>query len=53
MIGRNLNLAFNLNVIYDNASFTIQDNDKVGIVPKNIAIQQAKTERKVLSASVR
>jgi len=35
MIGRQLNLAFNLNVIYDNASFTVQDNDKVGIVGVN------------------
>lgn len=35
MIGRDLNLAFNLNVIYDNASFTVQDNDKVGIVGVN------------------
>lgn len=35
MIGRDLNLAFNLNVIYENANFTIQDNDKVGIVGVN------------------
>ena len=35
MIGRDLNLAFNLNVIYDTASFTVQDNDKVGIVGVN------------------
>ena len=35
MIGRDINLAFNLEVIYDNANFTIQDNDKVGIVGVN------------------
>ena len=35
MIGKDLNLAFNLEVIYDNASFTIQNDDKVGIVGVN------------------
>ena len=35
MIGRNLNLAFNLEVIYDNANFNVQNNDKVGIVGVN------------------
>lgn len=35
MIGKNLNLAFNLEIIYNNANFTIEDNDKVGVVGVN------------------
>ena len=35
MKGSNMCLAFNLEVIYDNANFVINDNDKVGIVGVN------------------
>lgn len=35
MKGSNLNLAFNLEVIYKDANFQIEDNDKVGIVGVN------------------
>lgn len=35
MKGSNLNLAFNLEVIYKDANFQIDDNDKVGIVGVN------------------
>ncbi len=35
MIGQNMNLAFNLEQIYDNCSFTLGELDKVGIVGVN------------------
>lgn len=35
MIGQNMNLAFNLEQIYDNCSFTLGELDKIGIVGVN------------------
>ncbi len=35
MIGKEMCLAFNLEIIFDKANFTVHDNDKVGIVGVN------------------
>ena len=35
MKGKNMYLAFGSEVIYDDASFLIEDNDKVGVVGVN------------------
>ena len=35
MKGQNMYLAFGSEVIYDDASFSIEDNDKVGVVGVN------------------
>ena len=35
MIGKNLNLKFGLNTIYEDANFIIPNNSKVGIVGLN------------------